>query len=498
MQLLKKFFNENKVVLISIFAFTILCFGYYGVSTIVNNDGVLDFIIDSTTNAGYKLYLSVGRWGWALIGMIFNYYPLPFLYLIINAIFFSLSTVYISRIFDIKKDYQKIIVGALLVSNPINAYAYAYSNWQASIGIAFFLAIYGVYLLKNAKGWSSYLISILIFTFTISIYQMFLPFLAILFSFISIQALIENKNLNLFIKTVLKYLLIFVLSCILYYLTVEFTTFVFKIDLSYYQGANKMFDFSFIDFIRKFKTNFISCFTFNDLYFFPKFSHIILIILVIINFIVLIRSVKDTKKLMMFVLLLILMIAPQIIRFVKYDQWFHEVTLIPYVIFYAGNVALLYKNLNNKKLEKIVTTLLIIVLFSFAISINKAGVMAKNASNAAYYFANRLQMRIESTDGYNLLSNPKKYYFIGGYDLYDFPYSDRAYSPSTGITTNFVFNPLNMVDAINVMGIDAIYYNNLADLDTKYEINKRAKDIKAYPDSSSIFIYEDIIVIKMK
>ena len=71
-----------------------------------------------------------------------------------------------------------------------------------------------------------------------------------------------------------------------------------------------------------------------------------------------------------------------------------------------------------------------------------------------------------------------------------------AYRFSTGITTNFVFNPLNLVDAINVMGMDVIYYNDIIDQNKEEEILASARNVGVYPEPDSIFIYDDIVVIK--
>ncbi len=496
---LKKFYQENKLVLIIIFCFTILTFGYFGVSTVINNDGVLDFIIDDTTNAGYKLYLSVGRWGWALIGIIFKYYPVPFLFLIMNAVLFSLATVYLCRIFKIEKNLHKILIGMLLVSFPINAYAYSYSGWQNSIGIAFFSAIYATYLLKNSNKKIQYLLCTLLFAFVISIYQMFLPYLAVLLVFISILEISSNTKLKEAFKKILKYFIIFVCGCILYYIIVKLSTLLFNIKMNNYQNANTMFNFNLLTILNNFPVNFIQSFVVRDLYFFPLVSHILLIILVVFNYLQCIKNTRKNAKIIVTILLILLVIAPQIIRFVKPDQWFHEVTLISYTIFYAGNIALLFTHLNrcSKKINNIVIVSLIFIIISFVIADNKAGVMAKNASNSAFYYANRLQTRIEALDGYTNLKT-KNYYFVGKYRFYEFPYSKRAYTNATGITTNFVFDTRNFVDAINVMGIDAIYYNDLIDKETKQELKNITKDLKAYPDKEGLFIYNDIIVIKMK
>ncbi len=78
MKKIKQFFYENKTILITLFCFSLLVYGYAGLNTIINLDGVDDFVIKEKVS-NYALYLSVGRWGWSLIGFFFDYYPSSFL-----------------------------------------------------------------------------------------------------------------------------------------------------------------------------------------------------------------------------------------------------------------------------------------------------------------------------------------------------------------------------------------------------------------------------------
>lgn len=105
MKKIEKFFNDNKKVLIALFVIFIVTYGFAGTNSIINIDGVDDYIIlDKLFD--YKLYISVGRWGWAIIEFIFNYYPVPFLILIMNAILFSISGVLLGKIFNLKKIFM--------------------------------------------------------------------------------------------------------------------------------------------------------------------------------------------------------------------------------------------------------------------------------------------------------------------------------------------------------------------------------------------------------
>lgn len=495
MKRILKFYKDNKVLLIATFVFSIITFGYFGVNNIINNDGVLDLIIDSSSNADYRLYLSVGRYGWALIGSIFKFYPSPFLYLILNSVMFSITSVYINRLFNVTDIKKQIILSMIFISFPLNAVAYSYSAWQCSLGIGMFLSVYSVYLINKSSSIKEYIISALIMSFAISIYQIFISIILILLLFITINKVKDLKPKEVFIKLG-KYALTFIGAGIIYAIMVKLSTFIFQINMNEYQNANEMFSFNIKDIFDNLLYSILHCIYQHKIQFYSTVGHVVLILTTILSYISLLKTNKN-KKLIYTFLYICLLAAPQFLRFFKPYQYYHNITFIPYGILYTCGLAILFKNINCiKKIEKYIIGLLIITISIFVIDDNRAGVMARNTTNAAYNFANRLQYRIESTPGYSDIIGVKKYYFAGGYkDFWEFPYSERAYVKTLGITTNFVFNPSGMVDAINVLGIDAVYYNDLIDSKTRNEIDDLVKNRDIYPSIDSIFIYKDIVVI---
>lgn len=503
---MKKLFKDNKLILIVLFCFTLIVYGYFGFNSIYNIDGINDLILINKVN-DFNLYLSVGRWSWALIGLIFDYYPLPLLCLIINSFFFSLTGVYIKKAFNIKKDIYVILLAMILISFPYNINAYSYSAWQFSIGITYFLSFYLINYVKNSNNYKMYMLSMFIISFIVGIYQSFLPFLVCLFVCISIDEVISTKNIKTALKRLVLYFFILLWGCILYALIVKVSTFALNIEMSTYQNANNMFNINIIDIVNNFKSFLVKVVEINKTSSFPTYIHIVLIVLSIIGLGVNYKEAKDIKKSLILILLyFMLIISPKILLLIKPYHWYHTITLISYVPLFVYTLSLLFRYLiKNKKyilFDKIVKTLVIVIIFIFVVNANKSAVMSYNATNASFSYLNRILIRAEQLEGYNELANPKKFYFLNQGKKEAFLSNKSAYNNEIGVTSSFMLINEDIIDALNVMGIDAIDGSKELNIQEDSEIyNMYSKSINNktyYPHPESVFIYKDIIVVFMK
>lgn len=498
MKKLGKFYQENKFILNTLFLFSILIIGYFGVSTVINTDGLDDLLVYGNTY-DTNLYFSVGRWGWAVICNLFNFYPSPFLYLFLNSILFSLSGLYLSKIFKIKNKYFSVIPGMLLIACPYNLVAYSYSAWQSSIGISYFLIIYSIYKLKENHDLKTLLITSLILAFTIGIYQIFICFIATLMVGISLCYVIDEKNIKKIFKRIGYYLLCVILASILYYLITKILVNITHTTMSTYQGADVMFNFSFNDMIYGFKNNIISAFLpFKEFYFFPMYVQIILLLLIIVIPCLALPKLDYKRAILFVVLLLILFIAPKFLTLVKPNEWYHEVTLLPLSIFYGTSIALLFKTVElYPKLNKIfINAIMVLLIFSISVLVikdNNEGVMAKKASEASFAYTNRLITRIEELDDYDRLGDNISLYFTDKYSLNNFYYQTSAFPPITGISSSFIHTGDKLIVAMNVLGFKAT--KAILDNKTAQEIEKLTEFKSPYPSKESIFIYKGVVVI---
>lgn len=500
MKKIEKFFKDNKIVLVALFAIFIVTYGFAGTNSIINIDGIDDYVILNKLS-DYKLYLSVGRWGWAIIGYIFNYYPVPFLALIMNGILFSICGVLLGKIFNIKKNVYIVLVGTVMMIFPTNVIAYTYLPWQFSIGIGYLLSILSVYIFKYSNDKFKLLLSSLLIGFCTSIYQSFLPLIMVLC--IGSLVLNFNDNKKLFHEFI-KYIVYGFIGVAIYALGVKLSTFLFNIEMNSYQNANQMFSLNYN--VSLIKEYFLTLLYSSFGVMFPDSIHLLLKIVMFCGVFITLFKYNTKNVFLYLIMIVLLLISPKIFCFIKPYQFYHTITLMPYSMFYAVGVSLLLNNLNiikrvkfRKYFSNIMIVVLVVISFGMVISANKSFVMARQSTEASFQYLNRLQMRIEELDGYNDLEYPKKYYLYRDNPNDSFflnKFSNKTFYEEQGVNWTFLSFNDDTIAAFNLLGVDVV--DAYVSEDDEKEILRLLKDAKKYPDKSGIFIYKDIVVVKME
>lgn len=496
----KKFYKENKQLLIGLFILAILAFGFFGTNLILNIDGINDFPMNDMAQ-GYKTHLAMGRWGWALMSTIFSYMPIPFFLVIVNCLLLTISAVYINKIFKIQNKIYQFIVGAILICFPYAANIFCYLQWHFIYGIGVFIIIYGLYRLQTSKNIIDVIIPIFLFTIAISFYQAFIAVIATFLVTLVLLEIIEKETFKALIFKIGKYILVIILSCLIYMLITNTLINVFNIEPVEYQNSKNMFNFSLINFSTSIHSILINfCSFFRNQLSFPIFLKIFFYIILLFSLILNIFEIKR-KDIPLYLLgVIFLLFAPRILEFPDPTRWFHDITLLGYMALFTTGVGLLVKFIelyaDYNIIKKISLIIFIPIIFILVITINKAGVLAQMTSTASLNFINRLQMRVETIEGYSNLPSLKKYYIPDYLGVDYFPYNRDLYPYAIGITSSFIMNEKDIVDAIRVLGIDATTASDKITKQTRKEINNIIRsNEKCYPENESIFIYEDIIVV---
>ncbi len=212
-------YNEYSLYVFSFFI-SILTYGF----ALTN----YSLTVDSESPAFPDYSMSLGRWGTNLIRYRIFEGHLPYFTLLLGLLFLSLSAVELTKIFRLKNIYSFIFC-ALFLSVPQHAYQLAFTMQADAVPIGFYCSILGVHLfisnisnLKEINSVIKLLFSCLLITFTIAIYQalVFIPVITYLvFIFINI-----NEKTFVFkyeLKRLLCFILLMVISLILYYLSVK-------------------------------------------------------------------------------------------------------------------------------------------------------------------------------------------------------------------------------------------------------------------------------------
>lgn len=505
MEKIKSFFIRNKIILLILFIISLLIYGYAGTNNIINIDGVNDMIINNKLS-DCNMYISVGRWGWAMVGFIFNYYPSTFLCLVINSVLFSISGILFCELFDVKNNVYKVLISTIFIAFPVNTYAYLYSSWQFMIGLGYFLCVFSLYKLKNYRnGFDALIIGFLI-AFCTSLYQEFLAFIMCGCILLLIMEYFKSNKIITVFKAFIRYLLCGLLGVLIYLIIVKISLLLFGIELSSYQGASSLYNIDFKNIIDNLGVSFVKCLDFSLSSLLECGIRYIFIFLFVITFIIYLFQIKSNRFLGFTILIIMFLISPRIIMFIKPDSWYHVITLIPYSIFYAGILCILYNMIIcikhfNKSFNYLILVLLGICSFSLVVKANNNFVMAKQITDSSFAYLNRLQMRIESTSGYDKLPYVKEYYFYKKREdgfVSKFPFSSNAFYSNSAIKWTFLTYDQDIIDALNILGINVINAkNNISDSEKEY-IKEIASTLQQYPNSESIFIYNDIVVIVME
>lgn len=493
---INKFLKENKKILIIYLIIGLIVYSYIAFNSVYNVDGIDDLIINNKMT-NFDMYVSMKRWGWALLGLPFSYYPSPIITLVINIISFSISSLLICKMFDIKDIKYKTLIGILLMAFPYNLNAYSYSPWQYSLGIGVLTSTLSIYLLHNNKN---IIYSVLLICFFTSIYQIFLPYALVLAIYSLIIKTKEEKKLKNIFITILKYITVFILGCILYALVSEIFLKVFNVTINTYQNADTMLSFNLSEIIKEFPYTMKDIISINITNFFPYWTHIVLIILLLVSLLFNFKNIEKKRIIIYIILIIGLIISPKILKIFKPYNYYHTITLLPYEMLYVGAIALLFKNINISKylskFKRIIYIVVLIVGLTFLINANKLSVMANMATNASFQYINRLETKIESLPMYNNLDNPKKILFLGRINFGDFPSSD-AYEFEVGPTSTFINTYTDLWAGLTVLGADYELYN-LTISDEEYkEFQKDGLIYGKYPSNTSVYIYKGVIVVKI-
>ena len=180
------------------------------------------------------LWNSEGRWAMYLIeNILFPDPVIPFLPLFMGLMFHLAAMLLLIYTWDIKTQFQKIIVGSAGITLPVLMYLYSFSILCLGIGIGYFMSALALFLFCQGNKYKVYL-AILPVTFTLAIYQ---PFIFVIISVFFIQ-LVNNgiQNRNDTYRNLFRLMIIIVSSVFLYFLILTFVSVWAKINVWWYLG----------------------------------------------------------------------------------------------------------------------------------------------------------------------------------------------------------------------------------------------------------------------
>lgn len=234
----KSISRRSKITFISTFLIGLFAHLFYLMNVLNNYDSVV------WIPRGYGDGVQSGRWALTLLGetirKIWGDYNIPVFNGAVALVLLSLSAVVIVSIFDLQNIFYCVLVGGLCISFPAITSMMFYSYTSPYYAFAILITAGAVWVAMKGTI-SSAIISIFLLAFSLGIYQAYFPFGVCLLLLALLQKCLSTESTfkqNLLLG--IRYLVILILSLVLYMIILKIMLQIFQVSLSDYQGINQM------------------------------------------------------------------------------------------------------------------------------------------------------------------------------------------------------------------------------------------------------------------
>lgn len=508
MMYLKKYSKKTWfIAMISTFIFGLFTHLFGLVNIIHNYDDI------AVQPAGVGTSLSSGRWFLHILAMIFGKmfgnYNISLWNGVIFIILISISTSFFIQTFEIKSRKNAIIIGIIFITFPTATSTLFFKYTSVYYSIAILMSICAAWSARKCKY--GYVISPLLTSFSLGIYQAYIPFTIAIFVLLLLKdALIIKNEVKILFKRGIYYCYNIIAGLIFYFLFLKIILIYYKTSLSNYQEINNMGKLSFSDIPYLIKEAFISfvLLPINDycsltFTLFIKLLYLLLFIIIITSIIYILFIKKENIDICLFIVLICLLI-PISINFIVimcpnstiYTLMVYPFTLVlctPMIIF--ESLPIFNKNSKNIKtiLSKASTlvVLLISVNYAYFANVNYTSLYYVNRQTENYLQSIIAQVRM--TEGFTtnrqwaLIGKINDPLFTGGWSKLNL-YGGNSNKLINSYSRNAWFNQY------------CGYSIPFADKETINDIKQHNEFIEmpCWPNDGSIKVINNIIVIKFE
>lgn len=508
-ELLKKIFSKfTKEDIIAIL--TVLIVGLINNFNFFISEG---FAPDNLSEGNFSISdnweISLGRFGIVFVNLLRYGLVNKFIIVLISLFFLSISAMFISRIFNLKNKILVFLISALIAVAPQFTEIYMFIYCADAYCLAFLLSILsGYFLKKSEKNRRFYVFALICIILECSIYQAYLGVTIGIAIILLIKDLLDNKAVIEVIKKGFKFVVIIMVSIILYYIILKIILSILGISLSSYKGANnlgienlKKLPKSIVQTFRDYFDFFFSNRIISNSYWKRKYIYLGIYILSFLGIILIfIKNKFKAKGLRFFCILFLLSIFPigvNIINIIAPMTSINLVTGVGIITSYIL-VFLIYDKLINNWLENLIKyayiVLLCILIFTFILE-NTFTYMCRLETFRNYYaVTSNIYQQVVSLDGYS----PDMKWMFSNVIKYKAKNRDRA--------NGFISDNNETWDNYNGThqnkNFFSRYYGININICSKSEYDsivqtEEFKNMPVYPSKGSIKIINNIIVIKV-
>ena len=329
-----------------------------------------DVLLNNSFYNGYSWEISLGRFGLYVLGILKNYTSVPSVELILSFLLLIGTSYLLIRLFDIKDKLPKIFIIIFMVLSPIVSATLLFHYCSVGYLLAFFLGVLSVTLYYEINNkYLKYILPIICIVISLSMYQAYLSLIVTTFMIYQIHLLLHKK---IDYKQSGIYLLLLLLSVMIYFICMKLSLLVFHIDMASYSNANGIGISTLLHFPQKFVDSYQ---LFYEMYFTNRLMkntflgnhvlHGVLIIFFIITLIVnVIQSKISTKdKIVTIVLTLLIPVFLNSIIFVISDTKLQLLMSASYLVFFIFMISFSYE----KHLKVLFYIVLLLLLRNYLI-----------------------------------------------------------------------------------------------------------------------------------
>lgn len=172
------------------FLFALLC-GFAAHTFVFTNKLMNADEIDSLFGKGATI--TSGRWGLELVRFFYPNRSIPWLYGLVSVLLFALSACLIIHIFDIKGGLIRSLFAGIVTVFPSLTGTFCFMFTSSAYALSFLLAVLSVKC-ADRRGVHSFIISSLLLTFAVSIYQSYISAVAAFLVLLVFKSCMNGEN----------------------------------------------------------------------------------------------------------------------------------------------------------------------------------------------------------------------------------------------------------------------------------------------------------------
>lgn len=507
---MEKYINKSllKESIIYSFIFGMIAHGFMYLNADFTHDSLYGIVgipeIDT-------MNISIGRFLLPQYLKIRGYVASPLLIGVIGIAFIALSTYLLIDLFEIKSNYTKLLLSAIMVTNyTVTITNATYINDSDPYYASLFFAVLAVYALVKDKK-IGVIVGIVSTFLSIGLYQAYFQVSILLLMIIVTMRLLNNEDYKQVFLDALKIAAYMLVGVIAYYVVYKITLSINGISASTgYNGIpelSKYFDLKVISGYFKNSIEYEVAWFCGKNHHHQKLIFITNLMLVISMLwgMISISKEKKTKSINLALMTLAIVLMPVGMNFlcILSQGYEHEVMTFSFFIIYVLILKIIEvfvtgekKNIVNGCITLITSVLCGYMIFSNCIYSNEMYLEKHLVVENTLSTMTRVLDRIEQTDGYEVGKTPVV--FIGTpiqsklemerYGFLNTGEATNVYSAITYYETYYSYFERYLGYPINLLSIVDEY---------NYGAMKEVKDMPTFPDKGSVAFVGDTLVVKM-